>query len=78
MIRPKNKYEKNLVNARNSDSDHRRYDAPVRITHRPNDRHLSHRSTRRRKSLFRRKAKQHRPPGWPEFLELVEQITTTV
>ena len=68
----------NLVNASDSDSDHRRYNIPVRITHRPNNGHLSRRSTRRRKYFFRRGAKRHRPPGWPEFLELVKQITTTV
>ena len=68
----------NLVNASDCDSDHRRYNIPVRITHRPNNGHLSRRSTRRRKYFFRRGAKRHRPPGWPEFLELVKQITTTV
>ena len=67
----------NLVNASDSVSDHRRYNIPVRITHRPNNGQFSHRSTRR-KSFFRQRAKQHRPPGWPEFREVVEQITTIV
>lgn len=28
--------------------------------------------------LFRRRAKQHRPKVWPEFLQLVNEIATTV
>ena len=69
--------QNNLANATDNNSDHRSYNIPVRITHRPQNEYLSHRSTRRRKSFFRRRTKQHRPPDWPEFLELVKQITTT-
>ena len=54
----KKQIRNNLVNASDNDPVHRRYNIPVRITRRPNNGHLSHRS---------RKAKQHRPPGWPEF-----------
>ena len=69
--------QNNFANATDNNSDHSSHNIPVRVTHRPQNEYLSHRSTRRRKSFFRRRTKKHRPPDWPEFLELVKQITTT-